>query len=476
MKEKTTLEDIVKIKQYVDHMDLLEFKTQWQSRNDYAQFNHNERLKYLVMSIKILQAQADLKRTINSIKELSTHPESEKALYYYLHADLWKFLDNFHYVVLIEDSQDQDKFECIDLLEDLTEVIAQDNELQHSCVSRLQKLLEQIQVLKQDAAKQNVSSQILQMYQQLRQRVTEIIHELEPATQAEETVSFDIVPEAVRKVIQHYLSFLVSRTSIEKSGVLDIIQLLSDFPLAQLEEHREKLENVLVRLEQQSLYDPRLSSFRNHCGYSLIVLLEILKMHRGLPVLLARIFDLCSYIQFPVAGISIEKELKELKGRVAEISQKKLRPIIEDILWKNPTYLTKLPYIRISCPWCYRKDRENMLNIPYIRQVVTASFDRLESVPGLQFTHEGVAKSHLSEMVIESLGLLVNLEPSPRFLKVHAEETRRIKQTKKFDKPSLEFLEKLYNKQYYTYKNHLKFLEDSLGYYQGLSEEISLPE
>ena len=107
MENRVALEKVLKMKQSIEQMDLLEFKTQWNNRSaDYAHLNNNERLKYMVMSIKILQAKTDLKRMVNSIQELMTHPESERALYYYLRADLWKFLDNFHYVLLIEDIED----------------------------------------------------------------------------------------------------------------------------------------------------------------------------------------------------------------------------------------------------------------------------------------------------------------------------------------------------------------------------------
>jgi hypothetical protein len=163
--------------------------------------------------------------------------------------------------------------------------------------------------------------------------------------------------------------------------------------------------------------------------------------------------------------------LKALKGRVSEISQKKLRPIIEDVLWKNPTYLSKLSHMRTACPWCYRKDREEMLDFSHIRKVVTESFERLESAPTLQFSHEEVTKSRLSEMVVEGLGLLVNLEPSPRFLKLHSEESKKIRQMQKAGERSASALEKLLKKQYHTYKNHLRFLQDSLDYYQGLANQ-----
>ncbi len=477
MEQKIALEEVIKIKQVVDQMDLLEFKTQWSNRsNDYAHLNQTDRLKYMVMSIKVLQAKSDLKRMINSIQELSTHPESERAIYYYLRADLWKFLDNFHYLLLVEESENQEQFACLDLLEDLVGIIVQDEELQQTCLIRLQKLLEQVRLLKNDVIKRDPQSPMCQMYSDVEQRVAQILQTIDPTLKVTTPIPTNLVPQPAWTIIQRYTAFSISRISIEKSGVLSIIQLLYEYPIRQLNIDMAMLEEVLNTLEKRTLYEPQLSQIRNQCAYALILLLEIIKMHEGLPVLLSRIFDLCAYIYFPQPGVSLEKELKELKGRVAEISQKKLRPIIEDVLWKNPTYLAKVPYIRTSCPWCYRHDREEVLNLAYIRQVITSSFDRLESVPALQFSYEGAAKSHLSEMVIESLGLLVNLEPSPQFLSLHAKETRMIKQAQKTGTLSEDAQEKLLSKQYQTYKNHLKFLHDSIEYYQGISEETPSEE
>ena len=365
-----------------------------------------------------------------------------------------------------------DKYECLTLLDDLNPVITQDEKLQQSSVKRLEKLLEQTRILKRDALTRETKSQVREMYQELEQRIIQILHDLTPAIETEKAMASDVVTAPIQRLIQKYTSFSVSRISIEKSGVLSIIQLLSDYPGDQLETHREQLQDTLATLENRTLYEPKVTSLRNQSAYSLIVLSEILKMHKGLPVLLSRIFDLCSYLRFASDNAALERELKELKGRVAEIAQKKLRPIIDDVLWKNPTYLTKLSHIRFSCPWCYRKDREEMLDISNIRQVVTWSFDCLETLPGVQYIPEGVVKSGLSELVIESLGLLVNLEPSPRFLKSHTEEIRMIKQTKKAGESSKNTLDKLLQKQYQTYKGHLKFLQDSIEYYEGISEKF----
>ena len=471
MEPKIALADLLKIKQSVDQMDLLEFKTQWSNRShDYVNLDQAERLKYMVMSIKILQAKADLKRMINSIQELSAHPESERAIYYYLRADLWKFLDNFHYLLFVEE-ENEEKFACLDLLDQMTEIIGQDDELQQTCTIRLHKLFEQTRLLKQEAATQQPGSESFRTYHQIEQRLAQILQTLDPSMAMPTPLPEDLIPPIAWELIQKYTAFSISRISIEKSGVLSIIQLLCEYPLPQLSAHQAELEKMLNTVERRALYEPQLATMRNQCGFALILLLEIVKMHEGLPVLLSRIFDLCSYVYFPQQGVSLEKELKELKGRVAEISQKKLRPIIEDVLWKNPTYLTKVAYIRKSCGWCYRDDRRDALNLSFIRQVITSSFDRLESVPALQFSYEGVAKSHLSEMVIESLGLLVNLEPSPQFLTLHAKETRMIKQAQKAGTLTDNAHERLLNKQYQTYKNHLKFLRDSIEYYHGISEE-----
>jgi len=107
--------------------------------SDYSHLAYTDRLTFTVMSIKILQAKVDLVRTLTSIRELAQHPEPERAIYHYLRANLWKFLDNFRYVLLMDDISDQVKLECMDLLDELTELIAQDEQLKTSSVIRLQK-------------------------------------------------------------------------------------------------------------------------------------------------------------------------------------------------------------------------------------------------------------------------------------------------------------------------------------------------
>jgi hypothetical protein len=474
MDDTLALEDLLKIKELVNQMELRDFKEQWDKRsNDYTTLDRSERMKYMLMSIKILQADADLKRMKSSLKELSAHPEPRRAIYYYLRANLWKFLDNFHYILLVEDIRDVDKLECIDLLDQLTELIVQDEDLKQSCLKRLSRLHKQIQSFGHRLPSQKTETGGSQIRQQLGYRIVQLMNNLTPTQSVEESAD-ERISQSTQEVIAKYLSFSVSRISIEKSGVNNIIQLLHDYPLVTLKADRAQLEKTLETLEQQVLYDLAVSTTRNQCAYALVILLEILKMHEGLPVLLSRIFDLCSYIQFPSPDVSLDRELRELKGRVAEISQKKLRPIIEDVLWKNPAYLKELPHIRTACPWCYRKDKILVLNISYIRKTVSSSFDRMESATVTQFPEKGVVKSHLSEMVIEILGLLVNLEPSPRFLKLHSQETRLIKQANTSDLVRSSSREKLLDKQYTTYKNHLKFLHDSIDYYQGISEEMEV--
>jgi hypothetical protein len=457
-------------------MKLRDFKEQWDKRsNDYTTLDRIERMKYMLMSIKILQADADLKRMKSSLKELSAHPEPRRAIYYYLRANLWKFLDNFHYILLVEDIRDKDKLECIDLLDEVTELIVQDEDLKQSCLKRLSRLHKQIQSFDHSLPSQKTETGGSQIRQQLGQRIVQLMNNLAPPQpQPVEESADERISRSTQQVIQEYLSFSVSRISIEKSGVNNIIQLLHDYPLVTLEADRVQLQKTLETLEQQVLYDSAVNMTRNQCAYALVILLEILKMHEGLPVLLSRIFDLCSYIQFPSPDVSLDRELRELKGRVAEISQKKLRPIIEDVLRKNPAYLKEIPHIRAACPWCYRKDKTLVLNISYIRKAVASSFDRMESASATQLPEKDVVKSHLSEMVIEILGLLVNLEPSPRFLKLHSQETRLIKQANTSDLLQSSSREKLLDKQYATYKNHLKFLHDSIDYYQGISEEMEV--
>ena len=473
MEHKVLLEDLLKVKQLVDRMDLREFKLQWRYRStDYSNLAPKERLKYMVMSIKILQAKADLKRMINSVNEFSTHPEPKKAIYYYFRSNLWKFLDHFRYILLVDDIPNEDKLECLDLLDRYADVIAQEDELKDSCVSRLYKLLEQSQLLEQDVFADSLKNEESRIYRQLAQRIVQLIHKLEPPDENEDLELSDQIAANTQELIRKYSAFSVARISIETSGVLSIIQLLLDYPVSDLELHRQQLHEALDILAQKALYDLSIRQMRNQCAYALIVLLEILKMHHGLPILLLRILELGSFIQFPPEEISLNKELRELKGKIADITQYKLRPIIEDVLWKNPIFLTKIPYIKAICPWCYRKDRNELLNITHIRRVVTSSFERLEAVPGIQVYPESAGKSHLSELVIDILGLLVNLEPSPRFLKSHAQETQQIKQAKKTDPPHSKALEDLFEQQYMTYKHHLQFLEDSIDSYVGISEKL----
>ena len=473
--DKMVLEELFKMKELVDQMDLLEFKTQWNQRSkDYTSLDSKERLKYLVMSIKVLQAKVDLKRMMISITERSAHSEPQEAIYHYLRTNLWKFLDNFRYVLLVEDVSDAEKLECIDALDGLTEMIAQDKGLKDSCLIRLPKILEQIRHLKYNNSLRGDKQPIPLIYEQLEQRISKLIRDLEPEAPDKAPPPQDTFSSPIRDIIKKYSLFSVARISIEKSGVLSIIRLLQNHPLVELEEHRKQLQETLMTLEQQVLYNSTVNTARNECAYALVALLEILKMHKGLPVLILKILELCSYIQFPPPNTSLDKELRELKGRVTEISQKKLLPIIRDVLWKNPLYIATIPCIRAAYPWCYQENQENVLNISNIRKVVTSSFDRLESAPGVQLTHEGTTKSRLSEMVIEILGLLVNIEPSPRFLKLHSQETEVIKEANRSTHLPSSSKDKLLDKQYTTYKNHLKFLQDSIDYYDGISERIEL--
>ncbi|PID57848.1 hypothetical protein CSB45_06415 [candidate division KSB3 bacterium] len=449
-------------------MDLLEFKTLWSHRTEEnTRLNRQDRLRYMVMSIKVLQAKSDFKRMIGSIKQLAEHPESERAIYYYLRADLWKFLDNFQYILILEDDNDQEKLEGLELLNELVDIIVQDEGLQRSCTTRLQKLCRQIRHLHRDSG---VSGADQKRYQNLETQVNQLLQHLDPACCADKALFSRFVSEDEQHIVQKYRSFSVSRISIEKMGVLKIIELLHDYPVAELQRHRVTLENTLETLKTRTFYKADVAEARNQCAYSLIVLLEILKMHMGLPVLLSRIFELCTYVYFPGDSEALERELKAMSGRISEISQKKLWPLIEDILWKNSTYLSTLPGLRTVCPWCYRTDRKALLDLPRIREVMTKSFERLESAPTLQAPYEDAMKSCLSKMVVESLGLLVNLEPSPRFLKLHSEESKKIRQMRKACEKNVHIsndLERLLKKQYYTYKNHLRFLRDSLDYYQG---------
>jgi len=472
--EKAVLDDLLEVKKHVDQMDLLEFKAQWDKhRGDYDHLEYTDRLKFTVMSIKILEAKVDLIRMISSIKERSTHPDPQRALYYYLRANLWKFLDNFRYILLIDDISDQVKMDCINLLDDLTDIIAQDEQLKSSCLLRLHKLLTHIRGLENDTMLQKYGIRSNEIHAQLDQQVSQLIYALEPHVEAKESPPAPQFPPHVQKLIRTYSSFSVSRISIEKSGTLSIIQLLHDYPPVDLEKHRIQLQETLRTLERLVLPRSSVGPLRNQCAYALVILMEMLKMHKGLPVLLLKIFELCSYIQFPPPDVDIDGELRGLKGKVANISQKKLRPIIEDVLWKNSEYLTNLPYLRTVGSWCYSLPPKSTLNINYIQRVVASSFDRLLSAQQFPSISGEAATTQLSKIVIEILGLLVNIEPSPHFLKLHVKETLMIKQAKEQPRS----MEKLLDKQYNTYKNHLKFLQDSLEYYQGILERLeNLPE
>lgn len=473
MEEKIALQDLFEVKKLVDQMDLLEFKAQWNSRfKDGATLEYTERLKYMIMSIKILQAKADLKRMIMSVKEQAIRDDPDKALYYYLRANLWKFLDNFRYVLLVDDIRDQDKLECIDLLEELSDIIAQDDDLKTSCLHRLHKIFDQVRILEDDASLRRYSERSKDVYRVLDERIAHVIHLLEPTAQRSALQSKVQVTSSIQKLIQTYSSFSISRISIEKSGVLSIIQLLHEHPLADLEAHLKQLQDAFAELEQQSAYHSAAKTVRNKCAYALLILLEIVKMHKGLPVLLFKIVSLCTYLHFPPSTTHLSKELRELKGKVTDITQRKLRPIIEDVLWKTPSYLTNFPHLRKICPWCYQRSKKATLNISYIRKVVTSSFDRLESTSNFQLNQEGLKKSHLSEMVIEILGLMVNIEPSPHFLKAHTRETQLFKKARESESSSGDSMESILEQQYTTYKNHLKFLHDSIEYYDGISEKM----
>lgn len=310
-----------------------------------------------------------------------------------------------------------------------------------------------------------------EIYQQIEQRIAQLIYALEPQAQTKELPSAAALSPHVQKLLYTYSSFSVSRISIDKSGVLSIIQLLQDYPPGDLEEHKTRLQETLATLEHQIFPGSIVRPLRNQCAYALVILMEMVKMHKGLPVLLLKILTLCDYIHFPPPGVDLPRELKGLKGRITNISQKKLRPIIEDVLWKNPEYVANLPQLRTVCPWCYKTSPEQTLDLSSVQRVVAASFDRLLSTQQMPPTQEDITTSQLSKTVIEILGLLVNLEPSPQFLKLHANEALQIKQAKDaFSRP--DSIEKLLDKQYTTYKHHLKFLQDSIEYYQGILEKL----
>ena len=473
MEDKTVFEDLLEVKHRVDQMDLLEFKHQWEHQSgDYSHLTYRDRLKFTVMSIKILQAKVDLVRTISSIRELANHPEPERAIYYYLRANLWKFLDNFRYILLVKDISNQVKLDCMDLLDEIIDTIAQDDQLKASSLSRLHKLLAQSKLLERDARHSQDAVGEAPLHAQLEQRIAHLIHKLEPEAEQPETGSPKIeLPVHVQQFLSIYGAFSVSRISIEKSGIASIIQLLYAHPVKELDGHAHELSKALSLLEREVLITPGTRPLRNQCAYALIILQEMRKMHKGLPVLLLKILQLCSYVQSPPSGISIPDELAGLKPRVTNISQKKLRPLLEDVLLKNPEFFAKLPHLDKVCPACYPNTSQSALDIHQAQHLVSGSFDRLFS-NGKGLTSSGTGASQLSKMIVEILGLLVNVEPSPDFLKTHANETLLIKQIKEHASPSTAKLEKLFDQQFATYKHHLKFLQESLDYYQGILEHL----
>ena len=474
MEDKTVFEDLLEVKQRVEQMDLLEFKHQWEHQvGDYSHLTYRDRLKFTVMSIKILQAKVDLVRTISSIRELANHPEPERAIYYYLRANLWKFLDNFRYILLVHDISDRVKLDCMNLLDEITDIIAQDDQLKASSLSRLHKLLAHSKLLDRDAEHSQHAANEAPLHAQIEQRIARVIHKLEPEVGQPETgpPKIELLPVHVQQLLSLYGAFSVSRISIEKSGIASIIQLLSAHPVKELEVHARELLKTLSHLEREVLIAPGTHLLRNQCAYALIILQEMRKMHKGLPVLLLKILQLCSYVQSPPSGIDIPDELAGLKPRVTNISQKKLRPLLEDVLLKSPEYFAELPHLKRVCPGCYPNVPQSALDIHQARLMVSASFDRLFlNKKGL--TSSGTGASQLSKMIVEILGLLVNVEPSPNFLKTHAHDTLLIKQTKEHSSPTTAKLEKLFDQQFTTYKHHLKFLQESLDYYQGILEHL----
>jgi hypothetical protein len=473
MEEKPVLKDLLDVKKRVDQMDLLEFKTRWdQHGSNYTDLEYRDRLEFTVMSIKILQAKVDLIRTFSSIKDCATHPEPQRATYYYLRTELWKFLDSFRYVLLSDDISAQVKLDCITLLDDLKELVVQDEQLKNVCVSRLSKLHAYIQSLVNELSGRKSVGPPAEIYVQLEQRILQLIYALTPQATVKERIPAAPLAPQVQKLLHAYSAFSVSRISIEKSGVLSIIQLLQDHPADELEQHKAVLQQTLAMLEQQMFPEVSLRPLRNQCAYALLILMEMLKMHKGLPVLLLKILLLCGYLHFPRPKGALERELKGLKGRITNISQKKLRPIIEDVLWKNQEYFSTLPYLQTVCPWCYKQTREKTLDLNAVQRVVSSSFDQLSGNQHEVSPQEDIAASQVSKSVIEILGLLVNLEPSPQFLRMHVQETLQIKEAKDAVSPP-GVIEKLFDQQYTTYKHHLKFLQDSLEYYQGILEKLS---
>lgn len=472
MEEKTVLEDLLDVKKDVDQMDLLEFKSQWEERTkDYTNLAYTDRLKFTVMSIKILQAKVDLIRTISSVRELTNHPEPKRAIYYYLRAHLWKFLDNFRYILLVDDISDRVKLDCMDLLDELADIIARDEQLKTSSVTRLNKLLGQIQLLENTTMLQRYGIPTRPIHEQLDRRVSRLIETLEPKPDERELPPPIDLPAHVDKILTLYASFSITRISIEKSGVSSIIQLLHAHPEDSLEEHRSQIQETLAFLERQVLLKPTVRPLRNQCAYALVILLEMLKMHKGLPVLLLKILRLCAYIQTPPPGVDLDQELQGLKSRITMISQKKLRPIIEDVLWKNPEYFVRLPQLPRVCPWCYTASTKYKPDIIHIQRVVAASFDHLVTAGQTSTNQYETGTSPLSKTIIEILGLLVNIEPSPNFLKTHTQDALLLKQAKDEIKTRSNLKEFL-DQQYKTYTHHLKFLQESLNYYQGILNSL----
>ncbi len=473
MEDKTVFEDLLEVKHRVDQMGLLEFKHQWEHQiDDHSHLTYRDRLKFTVMSIKILQAKVDLVRTISSIRELANHPEPERAIYYYLRANLWKFLDNFRYILLVNDISDQVKLDCMDLLDEITDTIAQDDQLKASSLSRLHKLLAHSKLLERNAERLSDAAGGAPLHAQIKQRIAYVIHKLEPEVEQSEVDPPKVeLPAHAQKLLSLYGAFSVSRISIEKSGIASIIQLLYAHPVKELEGHARELFKALSYLEQEVLIAPGTRQLRNQCAYALIILQEMRKMHKGLPVLLLKILQLCNYVQSPPSGIDIPDELAGLKPRVTNISQKKLRPLLEDVLLKSPGYFAELPHLKKVCPGCYPNTPQSALDIHQAQHLVSASFDLLFS-DGKGLPSSGTGASKLSKMIVEILGLLVNVEPSPNFLKTHAHEALLIKQIKEHSSPTTAKLEKLFDQQFATYKHHLKFLQESLDYYQGILEHL----
>jgi hypothetical protein len=330
--------------------------------------------------------------------------------------------------------------------------------------------LTQIRLLEHHTARRQEAVPSHQLHVQLDQRVSRLIHTLEPELPKEEAARPVNISAHAQQLITLYAAFSVSRISIEKSGIASIIQLLYAHPAKDLEAHSAELFDALNYVDQEVLLNPGLRPLRNQCAYALVIILEMRKMHKGLPVLLLKILRLCSYIQFPPKGVNIPKELQGLKPRISRISQKRLKPILEDVLWQNPEYFANLPHLKDVCPRCYLKTPEQTLDLSQAQQMVASGFNRLLATR--TSVRSGSGASQLSKMIIEILGLLVNVEPSPNFLKTHTHETLMIKQAKEAPSLATGKLEKLLDRQYATYQHHLKFLQESLEYYQGILDHL----